>query len=72
MPGYSEGYRDAWFVGYSPKLVAGVWIGYDDSRPIGSKDAAVHSTVLRSNIYDSRSSRVFPSQRRVFSPYRRN
>jgi penicillin-binding protein 2 len=45
MPGYSEGYRDAWFVGYTPNLLAGVWIGYDDSRPIGSKDVAVKSAV---------------------------
>jgi penicillin-binding protein 2 len=45
MPGYSEGYRDAWFVGYTPKLVAGVWIGYDDSRPIGNRDVAVKSAV---------------------------
>lgn len=45
MPGYSEGYRDAWFVGYTPKLLAGVWIGYDDSRAIGGKDAAVKSAV---------------------------
>ena len=45
MPGYSAGYRDAWFVGYTPKLVAGVWIGYDDSRPIGGKDVAVKSAV---------------------------
>ena len=37
MPGYSEGYRDAWFVGYTPKLLAGVWVGYDDSRPIGGE-----------------------------------
>jgi penicillin-binding protein 2 len=45
MPGYSEGYRDAWFVGYTPKLLAGVWVGYDDSRPIGGKDEAVRSAV---------------------------
>jgi penicillin-binding protein 2 len=45
MPGYSEGYRDAWFVGYTPKLLAGVWVGYDDSRPIGGKDVAVKSAV---------------------------
>jgi membrane peptidoglycan carboxypeptidase len=45
MPGYSDGYRDAWFVGYTPKLLAGVWVGYDDSRPIGGKDAAVRSAV---------------------------
>jgi len=44
MPGYSEGYRDAWFVGYTPKVLAGIWVGYDDSRPIG-KDIAVKSAV---------------------------
>jgi penicillin-binding protein 1A len=27
MTGYSEGYRDAWFVGYTPDLVAGIWVG---------------------------------------------
>jgi penicillin-binding protein 2 len=45
MAGYSEGYRDAWFVGYTPKLVAGVWVGYDDSRAIGGKDLAAHSAI---------------------------
>jgi penicillin-binding protein 2 len=45
MPGYSEGYRDAWFVGYTPKVLAGVWVGYDDSRPIGGKDVALKSAV---------------------------
>jgi penicillin-binding protein 2 len=45
MPGYSDGYRDAWFVGYSPKVLAGVWIGYDDSRAIGGKDVALKSAV---------------------------
>ena len=45
MPGYSEGYRDAWFVGYTPKLLAGVWVGYDDSRAIGDKTVALQSAV---------------------------
>jgi penicillin-binding protein 2 len=45
MPGFSEGYRDAWFVGYTPKLLAGVWVGYDNSQPIGGKDVAVTSAV---------------------------
>ncbi|MCE0523796.1 MAG: transglycosylase domain-containing protein [Methylacidiphilales bacterium] len=44
MPGYSDGYRDAWFVGYTPKLLAGVWVGYDDSRPLG-RDVAMKSAV---------------------------
>ena len=31
--GTSENYRDLWFVGYMPQLVAGVWMGNDDSTP---------------------------------------
>jgi penicillin-binding protein 1B len=27
--------RDAWFVGYTTEIVALVWVGYDDNRPIG-------------------------------------
>jgi penicillin-binding protein 1A len=27
--------KDAWFVGYSTELVAGVWVGYDDAIPLG-------------------------------------
>ncbi len=45
MPGYSDGYRDAWFVGFTPRTLAGVWIGYDDSRAIGPKELAVKSAV---------------------------
>jgi penicillin-binding protein 1A len=28
---------DAWFVGYTPEIAAGVWIGYDKPRPILDK-----------------------------------
>ncbi|MGB3299479.1 MAG: penicillin-binding protein 1A, partial [Phormidesmis sp.] len=31
--GTSEDYRDLWFVGFTPQLVAGVWMGNDDSTP---------------------------------------
>lgn len=32
--GTTDDVADAWFVGYTPRLVAGVWIGYDDPRAI--------------------------------------
>jgi len=32
--GTTNEYRDAWFVGYTPHLVSGVWIGYDQPRTI--------------------------------------
>ena len=31
--GTSQGFRDAWFVGYTATLVTGVWIGNDDNSP---------------------------------------
>jgi len=32
--GTTNEYRDAWFVGYTPALVTGVWVGYDQPRTI--------------------------------------
>ena len=32
--GTSQGFRDAWFVGYTSRLTAGVWAGNDDGRPM--------------------------------------
>ncbi len=32
--GTTNEYRDAWFVGYTPDLVAGVWVGFDRPRTI--------------------------------------
>jgi penicillin-binding protein 1A len=32
--GTTNEYRDAWFVGYTPSLAAGVWVGYDTPRQI--------------------------------------
>jgi membrane carboxypeptidase/penicillin-binding protein len=33
--GTTDGARDAWFVGYTPNLVTGVWVGHDRPRPEG-------------------------------------
>lgn len=30
--GTSDGVKDAWFIGYTPDMVAGVWMGNDDNR----------------------------------------
>lgn len=32
--GTTDDYADAWFVGYTPEVVAGVWFGYDTRRTI--------------------------------------
>jgi penicillin-binding protein 1A len=33
--GTTNGYVDAWFVGYSPNIIAGAWTGFDDNKTIG-------------------------------------
>lgn len=45
MPGYSAGYRDAWFAGYTTDLVGGVWVGFDKSIPIGDKNSAANASI---------------------------
>ena len=38
--GTTDDYADAWFVGYTPHLVAGVWFGFDTPAPIMSRGFA--------------------------------
>jgi penicillin-binding protein 1A len=36
--GTAQEHRDAWFVGFTPELVSGVWIGFDDHAPLGPRE----------------------------------
>jgi penicillin-binding protein 1A len=36
--GTTNDQRDAWFNGYNPDLVATVWIGFDQLKPLGSRE----------------------------------
>jgi penicillin-binding protein 1A len=36
--GTTNDQKDAWFVGYSPELVAGVWVGHDEKHVLGDKE----------------------------------
>jgi penicillin-binding protein 1A len=38
--GTTNDYRDAWFVGYTPRLVTGVWVGFDQPETILSRGYA--------------------------------
>lgn len=33
--GTTNDYKDAWFIGYTPDIVAGSWVGFDEFVPIG-------------------------------------
>jgi penicillin-binding protein 1A len=36
--GTTNNLRDAWLIGFTPSLVAGVWVGYDDRKPMGKSE----------------------------------
>jgi penicillin-binding protein 1B len=39
--GTSENYQDAWFVGYTPALACGVWVGHDQPKAMGRAAAGI-------------------------------
>jgi len=43
--GTSNNARDAWFVGYTPEVVAGVWVGFDDHRPLGKGETGAKAAL---------------------------
>lgn len=46
--GTSQNWRDAWFVGFTPDFIAGVWVGNDDDRPMNKvAGGGIPSTIWR-------------------------
>jgi len=41
--GTTNDYKDAWFVGYSPDLVASVWVGFDNLKSLGSQETGARA-----------------------------
>lgn len=37
--GTTDDYTDAWFVGFTPQLAAGVWVGYDVKKTLGEGES---------------------------------
>jgi penicillin-binding protein 1A len=36
--GTTNDFTDAWFVGFSPSVTCGVWVGYDEKKTLGNKE----------------------------------
>lgn len=36
--GTTNDQRDVWFIGYTPQLLTGVWVGYDQEKSLGGKE----------------------------------
>jgi penicillin-binding protein 1A len=37
--GTTNDFTDAWFIGFSPSITCGVWIGYDEKKTLGPKES---------------------------------
>jgi 1A family penicillin-binding protein len=60
--GTTDGYRDAWFVGYSTSVVAGVWVGFDQPAPIGRDAYAARVAVPIWAEFMKRTARDLPTR----------
>lgn len=43
--GTMDKYTDAWFIGFTPQMVAGVWVGFDDKTPIGDQQTGARTAL---------------------------
>jgi penicillin-binding protein 1A len=43
--GTSNEARNAWFVGFTPDLVAGVWVGFDNNDPLGPQETGGRAAI---------------------------
>jgi penicillin-binding protein 1A len=43
--GTTNDYTDAWFVGFTPSLTCGVWVGYDEKKDLGEGETGGHAAL---------------------------
>jgi penicillin-binding protein 1A len=41
--GTTDQFMDAWFIGYSPELITGVWVGFDEERSLGENETGARA-----------------------------
>jgi 1A family penicillin-binding protein len=60
--GTTDGYHDAWFVGFSTSLVAAVWVGFDQPAAIGTEAYAARIAVPIWGEFMKRASATMPAR----------
>ena len=43
--GTTNNSTDAWFVGFSPAITCGVWMGFDEKKSLGPKETGAHAAL---------------------------
>jgi penicillin-binding protein 1A len=41
--GTTDQFMDAWFIGYTPELISGVWVGFDEERSLGENETGARA-----------------------------
>src|SRR3954447_16613259 len=64
--GTTNDFTDAWFIGFSPSVTCGVWVGYDEKKTLGKKEAGalaalpIWITYMKSALVGLDSEEFFP------------
>jgi membrane carboxypeptidase/penicillin-binding protein len=61
--GTTDDFKDAWFVGFSSRVVAGVWVGFDQPAPIGPGAYGSRIALPIWSEFMRQSARLLPPQR---------
>jgi penicillin-binding protein 1A len=43
--GTTSDFTNAWFIGFSPSVTCGVWVGYDDNKTLGDKETGARAAL---------------------------
>ena len=60
--GTTQDYTDAWFIGFTPQITSGVWVGYDDKQiSLGKKETGARAALPDlDRIHERRAGRANP------------
>ena len=69
--GTTSSYTDAWFLGFSPSVTCGVWVGYDSRESLGDKETGAKAAlpiwmdVMKQAIADKEGEKFFPATKQA-------
>jgi penicillin-binding protein 1A len=63
--GTTNDFTDAWFTGFDPRLTVGVWVGFDDKKPLGPAETGAQAALpiwidFMGSYIDARGDRAHP------------
>ena len=59
--GTTNDYNDAWFVGFTPHLLTGIWVGFDNSKSIGPAETGARAALPIWLSYMKQAVRPYPA-----------